>query len=143
MIAVARRCEAIGKILFKYDETRCRELFTMGLINDIGYEWGNNRNHNLIGGNLLQNMGYCFAQAIKDHGKTDPECDTDELFILNLADMTTDGKGKYVTLTERLEDISERYGEESVQTKDAEKVITKLRIRLDEFNNSFAESLKG
>lgn len=35
-----------------------QELFVLGLNHDIGYEFGNNSNHNIIGGKLLKENNY-------------------------------------------------------------------------------------
>ena len=53
---------------------------------------------------------------------------SDELKMLNLADMTIDSSGKHVGAEKRLIDIKGRYGEESQQYKDAKLLAHKLGL---------------
>ena len=56
-IAVARKMVEIGKDNNLIEEN-IKDLFVLGFIHDIGYEFGNNSNHNLIGSDILKNNGY-------------------------------------------------------------------------------------
>jgi hypothetical protein len=53
-------------------------------------------------------------EAIKKHSKY-TENETVEWKILSMADLMINSKGEEVTVTERLEDIKNRYGEHSDQ----------------------------
>ena len=55
---------------------------------------------------------------------------TDELLILNLADMTTSPDGKPITIDQRLEDIENRYGTDSVQATKARKLAKRIKEEL-------------
>lgn len=51
-LVVARKMVEIGKI-YKMSEKQIQELFILGINHDIGYEFGDNSNHNEIGGDIL------------------------------------------------------------------------------------------
>lgn len=52
---------------------------------------------------------------------------TDELFILNCADMSVTVDGKNCTMAERLEDIGNRYGVDSSEYRKAVLEVKKLQ----------------
>lgn len=122
-IGVARRCYEIAKRL-GYDERYCRKMFAIGFNHDIGYEFSREKeDHAKIGYQMLLDISHYSTEeleAIECHGK--PIKDNtyiDEFRILNLADLTIDSKGNKVKIEQRLKDIKERYGEESLEYKNA------------------------
>ena len=52
-LAVARKMVTIGKNK-ELSEEQLQELFILGYNHDIGYEFGTNEDHNVIGGNILK-----------------------------------------------------------------------------------------
>ena len=57
-LAVARKMVEIGKSKGLAEE-ELKDLFMLGYNHDIGYEFGTNENHNVIGANILkQNNNY-------------------------------------------------------------------------------------
>ena len=127
-LAVARKMVEIGKNL-ELDEEQIQELFLLGFNHDIGYEFGINENHNIIGGTILKNSGYNFWQEVYYHGN--PEADYNSLYldILNEADMKINKYGEVVGYEKRLSDIRSRYGSDSVQYNNALKIIDYLENR--------------
>lgn len=125
-LAVARKMVEIGKI-YNMSEKQLQELFVLGVNHDIGYEFGDNFNHNEIGGNILKENGYKYWKEIYYHGKININFNSQYLNILNIADMQINKYGEDVGFTERLEDIKKRYGEDSITYKNAEALIMKLR----------------
>lgn len=107
------------------DEFYAKKMFHLGLVHDIGYQFTeNNKVHAHVGGEFLKQEGYEYWKEVYDHG--DPnltERPSDEWFLLNFADMHTDGKGNRVTFDERLKDIGDRYGYESQEYKMAYTLI--------------------
>ncbi len=69
-----------------------------------------------------------------DHGNPDIENWTDELLILNIADMTTSPDGKPITTNQRLEDIENRYGTDSIQATKARKLAKRIKEELAKRN---------
>ncbi len=120
--AVARKMVEIGK-KYKLTEEQLKELFLLGYLHDIGYEFGNNENHRIIGGNILKQSNYKYWQEVYYHGEIDCKYSSLYLDILNKADMQIDKFGNDVGYDKRLEDIKNRYGKESVIYKKAEKLI--------------------
>src|SRR5574344_2015919 len=94
-LAVARKMIEIGKEK-ELTEENLKELFVLGFLHDIGYEFGNNSNHNLIGSNILKNDGYKYWKEIYYHGKIQKTYKSVYLDILNSADMRIDKLGNDV-----------------------------------------------
>ena len=124
--AVANKMVELGKEKNLLDE-QLRELFLLGYLHDIGYQFGINENHNVIGGNLLKNSNYNYWKEVYYHGIPNSEYKSLYLDILNTADMMIDKYGNDVGFDKRLDDIKNRYGENSIQYKNCVKIINELR----------------
>lgn len=61
------------------------------------------------------------------HGIPQEDYDSAELRLLNYMDITTDPSGDVVTTEERIEDIKQRYGENSYQAQEALKMAEMVR----------------
>lgn len=95
-----------------YNSFQAEELYTLGLLHDIGYEFAKEEdyiNHNKIGGEILKKQGYKFWREVYYHGEVDIKYKSEYLDLLNWADMHIDSSGNYVSFDERLEEISKRY----------------------------------
>lgn len=127
MLGVARRAAELGKEIFGWDAKKCEELFVMGLLHDVGYEFVcSQTKHEEYGGELLQRLGFKYSEEIYHHGRVVTSFSTAELIILNIADMQTSKDGVRITMDERLVDIQERYGVRSEQYAVAEQLKTSL-----------------
>ena len=116
MLQVGRTCEWLAAELFDWPEEKCRQMFLLGFLHDVGYAYAVVQDeHPEIGGELLRQAGYQYWQEVCWHGVVDAPYGSDELLLLNIADMLTDGQGCLVTKRERLDDIQQRYGLESEQ----------------------------
>ena len=124
--AVASKMVELGKEKGLTEE-QLQELFILGYIHDIGYQFGNNENHNVIGGNVLKNNGYKYWQEVYYHGTPNSEYKSLYLDILNTADMMIDKYGRDVGFDGRLEDIKGRYGEDSIQYINCVKIVNELK----------------
>ncbi|GGG73633.1 HD domain-containing protein [Corynebacterium pelargi] len=129
--AVGRRAAELSRELFNFPPEKQRAMFVLGFLHDIGYEYATDqRQHEHLGGNLLGCMGLDGWQVVHDHGDPDIADMSDELIILNIADMQTDGRGNHVTAEERLADIASRYGKDSEQFVRATRLTDNLRSQL-------------
>ncbi len=127
LIGVARKAYKIAKEE-GHDETFCRRMFMLGWLHDIGYEFSEERSdHPYVSAELLETLGGATEHseewanaidAIQCHGEFTKN-ETDEWKILNMADMLVNSKGQEVTVSQRLEDIKNRYGACSDQYFDA------------------------
>lgn len=127
MRGVAHRAYEISRNVFCWSEDKCRSMFVLGFIHDIGYEYSKNQtDHEHIGGDILYQSEYAYWREIYEHGNPDTNYDTEELFVLNLADMQIDSAGRRVTVEERLSDIATRYGDTSTQYTQAQKMVDRL-----------------
>ena len=127
-LAVARKMVEIGNKL-ELNKEQLHELFILGFNHDIGYEFGTNESHNIIGGNMLKNSGYKYWQEVYYHGNPEAGYNSLYLDILNEADMEINKYGEDVGYEKRLEDIRNRYGSDAVQYNDALKIIDYLENR--------------
>ncbi len=112
ILAVAQLMENKSKTLEK-SENYAQEMFCLGFVHDIGYEFGENKNHELIGGEILERTNYKYANEVKYHGNPHASYHSFELDLLNWADMHINSKGEYVEFDKRLKDIEKRYGKTS------------------------------
>ena len=121
---VGRRAQLIARRLGIEAPEEQKDIFLMGYLHDVGYEFSNNQaEHERIGGRLLEHNGYRYWQEIYHHGNPDAEYSSTLLDILNAADMLTNAKGESVTFEERLSDIASRYGNTSQQHAKAKKLV--------------------
>ena len=127
-LAVARKMVEIGNKL-ELNKEQLHELFILGFNHDIGYEFGTNESHNIIGGNMLKNSRYKYWQEVYYHGNPEAGYNSLYLDILNEADMKINKYGEDVGYEKRLEDIRNRYGSDAVQYNDALKIIDYLENR--------------
>ena len=112
-IAVARKMVAIAKSK-NLSEEEIKNCFVIGYNHDIGYEFTKNGiNHNIIAGQILKNNNFKYWREIYYHGEINTDYNSIYLTILNQADMQIDKYGNDVGYSKRLEDIKNRYYENS------------------------------
>lgn len=112
-IAVARKMVAIAKNK-NLSEEEIKNCFVIGYNHDIGYEFTTNGiNHNIIAGQILKNNNFKYWREIYYHGEINTDYNSIYLTILNQADMQIDKYGNDVGYSKRLEDIKNRYHENS------------------------------
>ena len=127
-ISVGRKMIEIGKER-NLTELELKELFLLGYNHDIGYEFSDKGiNHNIIGGELLKENGFKYWKEVYYHGEPNSEYMSAYLEILNKADMQIDKYGNDVGYEKRLEDIKQRYGENSIIYRKAYKLVEKLQL---------------
>lgn len=128
-LAVAKKMIEIGKAQ-KFSNNQLKELFVLGYLHDIGYEFGNKKSHAKIGGLILKDYGYKYWREVYYHGKSEAKYQSKYLNILNSADMQINSRGEDVGYQKRLEDIASRYGIESDTYKDCSKLAKDLLLDL-------------
>ena len=115
-IAVARLMENLARTKIGWSDEKSKEMFTLGFLHDIGYEYAKKQEeHSYIGGEILKKVGYMYWREVYYHGVVTTAYDSDELKLLNIADFNVNPKGSIVTVKERLQDIEKRYGYNSTQ----------------------------
>lgn len=107
------------------------EMYTLGLLHDIGYLYGS-FGHAKAGGTLLINQGYKYAMEIAYHGKFQDEYDSPALRLLNEADLMIDSNGNNVGFDGRLKDIGNRYGFQSENYIWSSRLVEKIRKESEE-----------
>lgn len=127
-IAVARKMVELGKKR-NLSEEELHDLFLLGLVHDIGYEFGDGDTHNKVGFDILNDSTYKYGLEVLYHGKNQDEYSSLYLDILNEADMSIDKYGNDVGYDARLEDIKSRYGEDSVAYKNSYQIVKKIKNR--------------
>lgn len=128
ILGVARQCYNIAKIK-GFNEEFCKRMFMIGYVHDVGYEFSADI-HGYEGEKLLETIGVSSETvklAVSNHGSV-RESYSDELRILNMADMTVDSQGNVVTALDRITDIGNRYGFDSEVYKRAEELCSILGL---------------
>ena len=96
------------------------DAFILGMLHDIGYEFSEEqKEHANKGGLILKEQNYKYWQEVFYHGISQNEYDSPMLRLLNYVDMITGPTGEYITIRERIDDISKRYGKGSWQEQEA------------------------
>ena len=111
-LGVAKKMVEIGKNKGLSME-ELNDLFTLGIVHDVGYQFGTSAMHQKNGRLLLKKNRYRYWQEVYYHGIIQNEYTSLYLDILNQADMQIDKMGRDVGYTGRLEDIKSRYGQTS------------------------------
>lgn len=128
ILSVARKAREFASKLRPNDKEFQENMFVIGFLHDIGYEFdGDNHLHAFIGGKILKRLQFKYWEVISLHGNIKEKKMSDELYILNCADMSVKSDGVYVTMAERLDDIKERYGFGSEAYKKAALEVEILR----------------
>ena len=128
ILGVARKCKEYA-IKFKPDDNKFAEdMFLLGIMHDLGYEFiESNASHAAIGGEILKRNNYRYWQEVSLHGDETVENMSDELFILNCADMSTGPNGEDFTFDERLKEIAQRFGKDTNAYKKCVIEVAKLK----------------
>lgn len=137
MRQVATRAREISIELFGWTESKARSMYILGFLHDVGYAFSSDQSqHEELGGELLRNNGYEHWREIFYHGNPDSLYESDELFVLNLADMQTSSDGRHITIEERLDGIADTYGTDSSQFKQAQRLAYSLEQKLKHIKQS-------
>lgn len=134
-LAVARLMYKTAKENGKTEEY-AKEMFMLGYLHDIGYEFTDTthkESHPGVGAELVStlNMNYKYTLAILLHGQPyrliGEKYRTEELDLLNWADLNIDHTGEHVGMYTRLLGIKKRYGKDSTQYENACEIVSYLR----------------
>ncbi len=126
---------AVAELMKKYgqehgfSEQECVNLFTLGFLHDVGYEFLEEKEFHLharVGGEFMKKQKYKFWREIFWHGKANCPYQSKFLDILNWADMHINFQGNFVSYEERLKDISLRYGIE-IESLESKTLISELK----------------
>lgn len=134
---VARMMYDFAKKHYKWNETKCQEMYVLGLIHDAGYEFVSKKTesqHASILSNVLKNDGYKYFREVKYHDTYTNKYQTEELYLLWLADMSVDGNGNKVSFEERLEDLENRHGKYSSVVKESKELIKHIKEHYEVIN---------
>lgn len=126
-ISVGRKMVEFGQ-KYNLSDKELTELFLLGYVHDIGYEYAENSiEHNIVGGNILKQSGYKYWKEVYYNGKSNSEYKSLYLAILNEADMQIDKYGNEVGFDKRLDDIKNRYGENSKPYLCSKQIIDSIK----------------
>lgn len=128
ILGVARKAKILADKLKLNNVQYAEDMFLLGIMHDLGYEFiESNASHAAIGGEILKRSGYQYWQEVTQHGDETVDDMTDELFILNCADMSTGPNGEDFTFDERLKEIAQRFGKDADAYKKCVVEVEKLR----------------
>lgn len=129
MLAVARKCEKLAKEKFNMSGEKQKVAFVIGLLHDIGYEYTDAANHEVVGAVILEMAGFGhYSDIIRYHGFADTELRSTYLDVLNIADLTTSNKGEDCTVEDRIRYIESVYGDNSFNAINAKKLSKQLGL---------------
>lgn len=137
ILGVARRCRELAEEM-GFPQSFQKEMFTIGFLHDIGYEFSDNKGHAEAGADMLESImqqgSNKAVTAIRCHGRpfTWTEQQDVRLLILNQADIETSPCGERITAQERLKDVAARYGSTSKQYADMQALCRQLCITMTE-----------
>lgn len=128
ILGVARKAKILADKLKPNNVQYAEDMFLLGIMHDLGYEFiESNTSHAAIGGEILKRNNYRYWQEVSLHGDEKVDNMSDELFILNCADMSTGPSGEDFTFDERLKEIAARFGEDSDAYKKCVIEVEKLK----------------
>lgn len=93
-------------------ETFARSMYLLGFLHDIGYAFQetDSEYHGLVGAKMLDDVGYPYAAEVEYHGDPRVEYKSDELNLLNWADLQVSWDGHRTSVESRIERSVEKYG---------------------------------
>ena len=128
ILGVARKAKILADKLKPNNVQYAEDMFLLGMLHDMGYEFmESNASHAYVGGEILKRNNYQFWSEVSLHGDETVKNMSDELFILNCADMSTGPNGENFTFDERLEEIASRFGKDADAYKKCVVEVEKLR----------------
>jgi len=120
---VARKMKEIVQKNPELFDCKPEEMFYLGIVHDVAYEFVENQvHHEHVGGELLRTLGFKYWKEVYYHGDPDAKYNSSEIMLLNYVDLIIGPNGEHMTIDERLQDIANRYGDLSVQYKKAKKL---------------------
>ncbi len=126
-LGVARKMRSIAQRYPELFTCSPEEIFYIGIVHDIAYEFVEDPIlHEHTGGELLRKLDFKYWREVYYHGDPNSEYISNELLLLNFADMTTGPNGEDMTIDERLKDIANRYGDSSEQFIKAVRLAEKI-----------------
>lgn len=127
MFEVGRLCYELARDIFEISEKEAEQMFVMGILHDIGYEFVSNQlEHAQKGGEILKSAGFQHWEPVARHGTENIDVSDHRDLVLNIADMSVGKTGKRIGFNKRLQDIENRYGKDSPQYVTSKNVIEKI-----------------
>lgn len=84
-------------------EDYAREMFVLGMLHDLGYGFQDGRrNHPQVVGDILRRCGYKYWQEVYHHGNPETVYSSNELNLLDWADLCTSSDGEPCSIHERI-----------------------------------------
>lgn len=130
-----KHCVGVARKLYEmslergWDIERAKKMFVLGFVHDIGYEFADTQSeHAERGAYVLEQCGFQFVNEVMYHGKVQQTYSSEELYMLNVADFLVGPDGSSVSVIERLNGIAQRYGEDSSQYIEAQKLAQQLGL---------------
>lgn len=126
--AVAIKMKELAKEKISLFPVSPDEAFILGMLHDIGYEFvDEQQEHANAGGIILKEQGYKYWREVYYHGTSQTDYNSAMLRLLNYVNMITGPDGTYMSIDDRIDDIAERYGDDSRQIKEAIKLANQIK----------------
>jgi len=135
MIRVAEMMYELGLEVSNGDEKYAEDMYVLGLLHDVGRAFSDEDKvlHEYKGASMLERVGYKYWREIMNHGNPDSIYESVELGILKHADLTVNKEGDDVGVIDRMMDVADRYGLDSIQFEMTRKMVE------NKFKNGYFE----
>ena len=97
-----------------WNQDYANDMFILGYLHDIGKQFWYIVDHAEKGWEILKRSDYKYRQEVYYHGAVNIQYSSPELELLNTADLQVTLSWEYVSTQERLEDIANRHGMNSI-----------------------------
>jgi hypothetical protein len=111
-----------------WNQDYANDMFILWYLHDIGKQFGYMADHAEKWWEILKRSDYKYRQEIYYHWSVGCEYQSEELDLLNTADLQVLQDWKQVTVKERLDDIWLRYGVDSNTYKDCKQLAINLNL---------------
>lgn len=128
---VILHCKGVAEVMYTLAKENKDEMYALGILHDIGKLHGF-KNHGEAGARITSDIGVKYHKEILYHGKVQNDYKSNELNLLNAADLSVDAEGNIIGYKKRIEDIGVRYGFDSNEYRDAMELSKSLLDLLEE-----------
>ena len=126
-----KHCLSVARLMkvkaIEYGEDP-EQMFLLGLLHDVGYEFDGLSDHDVIGGDVLRDSGFKYWREVYYHGNVETDYRSRALDLLNYCDLHVSSKGEYVSVEERLKEVRERHGVCSIAAYNATVLAERLGL---------------
>lgn len=137
-IEIMRHSLGVAKLMYEKsldltnDENYAREMFHLGMLHELGNQFtSDDKVQRSKEGVFLKSEGYKYWEEVCLCGNPNVESPSDELMLLNWANLHISDRGIEISPTEKLEEVGSKFGEgseEYVKVKQMINLVSQCEI---------------